>query len=300
MKKIAARIPEEVEAPSTPSRRTVIMAIGGIAALGVAVVSTSTAPAVWAAGDWGGHANGKIPTSALMPIRYPGVVAGQTPGSGVLKDVYMEPNAGAALLALLRAYNLETGKYLPVVEGYRTYENQNYWWEYYNHQPKYAAEPGTSNHGWGKAVDFTDAQLTAAQVTWLRARGDDFGYTPIQSERWHFNYVGGTAVPGAALVLDSSQDEDEETMYIRRSNTGEVALFGGGFRSSNSTAPGRHVFTSPQEYNQWRVIINDYNKEIDRLGLDARGKRFLPPGNMNDILGVDEANWAIVCGIWGV
>jgi hypothetical protein len=276
------------------------MAAGGIAAFGLVIMSTAEASSASAEMVWGGYQNGEIPYSALTPVRYPGVIAGQTPGQPRVSDVFMEPNAAAALLALLRAYHSETGDYLPVTEGYRPLGGQQYWWDHYNHDERYAAKPGTSNHGAGLAVDFTQGQLTSARLSWLRKHSTDFGFSPIITENWHFNYTGGVAIAGSALHLSAQEETDDEIMYIRRSATGDVAMFGGGFKTPNSDAPGRHLFSNPQEYNQWRLIVNDYNKQIDALGLDDRGKRFVPPGNMNDILGVDEANWAIICGVWGV
>jgi hypothetical protein len=61
---------------------------------------------------------------------------------------------------------------------------------FFGHQPPPAAVPGTSNHGWGIAVDIPSA---AAQA-WLMRNGARFGWSHDEGarvgERWHFRYVG--------------------------------------------------------------------------------------------------------------
>ena len=50
-----------------------------------------------------------------------------------------------------------------------------------------AAVPGTSNHGWGLAVDvdITDA----ATLDWIRSNGYRFGFVEaVKREPWHWEY----------------------------------------------------------------------------------------------------------------
>jgi hypothetical protein len=53
-----------------------------------------------------------------------------------------------------------------------------------------AAVPGTSNHGWGLAVD-----VPANNQRWLRKVGPRYGWSDDEGKRvgetWHFRYVGG-------------------------------------------------------------------------------------------------------------
>jgi hypothetical protein len=62
---------------------------------------------------------------------------------------------------------------------------------FYNHQPPPAARPGTSNHGWGLAVDVK----TTAAGAWLLRHGMKFGFSHDEGERvnewWHYRYIGG-------------------------------------------------------------------------------------------------------------
>jgi LAS superfamily LD-carboxypeptidase LdcB len=55
-----------------------------------------------------------------------------------------------------------------------------------------AAYPGTSKHGWGTAIDVPERPceygLHTPQRDWLVANGARFGWYPIASEYWHFEY----------------------------------------------------------------------------------------------------------------
>ncbi|MBT1634722.1 MULTISPECIES: M23 family metallopeptidase [Clavibacter] len=94
--------------------------------------------------------------------------------------------------------------------------------------------------------------------------------------------------------------KDREEMYLIRNLTGEVAVFGSDYRTAVGGASGRHSFSSLAEYQGWREIVRFHNEQIDSQGLDSRGKLFLPPADVRDIVGVSEANWAIVSALHGV
>jgi len=113
--------------------------------------------------------NGKLAASELSPI----------PGG------QLEHNAAAA-------WNAPDG---PADNGlvptgsrssYRLYIDQVYFW---NNQPPLAAYPGTSNHGWGKAVDLAAEWMRS----WMDDHGARFGWkkTEAFSEWWHMNFTGG-------------------------------------------------------------------------------------------------------------
>ena len=65
-----------------------------------------------------------------------------------------------------------------------------------------AATPGTSNHGWGLAVDLCTAETRNSDVyTWLTENGPIFGWTnpgwALRTgvgpyEPWHWEYLPGT------------------------------------------------------------------------------------------------------------
>lgn len=75
-----------------------------------------------------------------------------------------------------------------------------------------AAVPGTSNHGWGLALDIaeeTDGDpgpegITPAFVNWLVVNADRFGIcAELQSEPWHWRYYAGDAIPQAVLDYEA-------------------------------------------------------------------------------------------------
>lgn len=195
------------------------------AALRVEVAPTSR----WATlGAWGGYSNGNIPLGALTPIDYPGIELDVFTGS--LSDLYLEPNAARAMLSMMQEYNRQTGGYLHPNEGYRTYAGQVYWKDYWTRQgqPGNAATPGTSNHGWGQAVDFN---LTSAQSSWLAANASRFGYTRSTSESWHYDYTGRT---GETVLWTSDTSESTEHCSPQsKLNPGDVKYADSSIYSAN-------------------------------------------------------------------
>jgi hypothetical protein len=65
------------------------------------------------------------------------------------------------------------------------------WW-LWTHQPPPAAFPGTSNHGWGIAVDVKTRRAAA----WLMRNAHRFAWSHDEGARvgewWHFGYVGAS------------------------------------------------------------------------------------------------------------
>lgn len=65
-----------------------------------------------------------------------------------------------------------------------------------------AAQPGTSNHGWGLAIDFDQSLVwkkadgnESAAHTWLAANAADFGFSRDPNEPWHWNYIKPLETP---------------------------------------------------------------------------------------------------------
>lgn len=78
------------------------------------------------------------------------------------------------------------------------------------------ATPGTSNHGWGLAVDVAldndpsdgvgpnDAVSITPALPWLVANAPLYGFSwESQAEPWHIRYVAGDAIPAAALNFEA-------------------------------------------------------------------------------------------------
>jgi hypothetical protein len=138
--------------------------------------------------------NGKLPTSQLKSV-----------GGGHV----LHPAAADAYLKMKAAYEAEhkdptTGKItktFKLSDSYRSYEGQNkiFDWDLYNKTGKNrkigtngtiaAAYPGTSNHGWGKAIDVGPTHARK----WIQANGMKYGWSWDEGKRvgepWHFTYV---------------------------------------------------------------------------------------------------------------
>jgi uncharacterized protein YlxW (UPF0749 family) len=134
--------------------------------------------------SWGGYPNGLIPPSALCPIG----VGGHS----------LRCDAAAAYRAMSAAYAAAFGRPVCLTDSYRTYAGQV---RLYGEKPALAAVPGTSNHGWGLAVDLCGGieGFGTAQYAWMVANAGRFGWLhPTwadpgngREEPWHWEYAGG-------------------------------------------------------------------------------------------------------------
>ncbi len=132
----------------------------------------------------GGYANGAIPASALCPLSY-------APGHLLRAD------AAAAFNRLTDAAKAARGVPVCVTDSYRSYSEQV---RLYAEKPSLAAVPGTSNHGWGVAVDLcggVQSYGTSAYL-WMKANAPAYGWVHpswaepggSRQEPWHWEYVG--------------------------------------------------------------------------------------------------------------
>lgn len=160
--------------------------------LGVNVASTaptgSASPAAnsnapGAAGAWGGYPNGLIPSSALCSI---GV------GSHALRC-----DAAQAWVDMSKAFQRQFHHPLCITDSYRSFQVQV---RTYRTKPGLAAVPGTSNHGWGLAVDLCGGieRYNTPQYNWMKQNAPHFGWVhPAwaepgngREEPWHWEYGG--------------------------------------------------------------------------------------------------------------
>ncbi len=62
------------------------------------------------------------------------------------------------------------------------------------------ATPGTSNHGWGLAVDVWNVSQNG-RLEWLLANYERYGWShEVQSESWHIRYTLGDKLPPGLTV----------------------------------------------------------------------------------------------------
>ncbi len=137
-----------------------------------------------AAGGWGGHANGRIPSAAMCRPAFD-------------PDVQARCDAANALDQLNAAYRAQFGTDLPITDSYRDYDAQV---RVKAAKPHLAAKPGTSNHGWGLAIDFGPGIATfgTPQHQWMTANAPAHGWVHpawarqngSKPEPWHWEYTG--------------------------------------------------------------------------------------------------------------
>lgn len=129
-----------------------------------------------------GYGNGAIPVVALCPLF-------AAPGQRLRAD------AAFAFNSLSEAYAAEFGTPICVTDSYRTFEGQV---TVRAAKPTLAAVPGTSNHGWGTAVDLCGAIQTfgSPQHLWMRQNAPLYGWfhpqwaqqTGSKPEPWHWEF----------------------------------------------------------------------------------------------------------------
>jgi cell wall-associated NlpC family hydrolase len=140
-------------------------------------------PSYDGARQWGGYPNGLIPPSAMCPLGVAGHV--------------LRCDAAAAYRAMSAAFAAAFGSPICITDSYRTYSSQV---RLYGQKPTLAAVPGTSNHGWGLAVDLCGGieHYGTAPYTWMKANAGRFGFLHPdwaepgngREEPWHWEYAG--------------------------------------------------------------------------------------------------------------
>lgn len=129
---------------------------------------------------WGGYENGRIPPKALKAI-----------GQGGHK---LEATAADAWIAMREAARKD-GVNLSLTDSYRSYDQQVATRKNKGHLVA-TATPGTSVHGWGRAVDANVKDPKA--LAWLNANGAKYGWIwPKWAQKggkswepWHREFVG--------------------------------------------------------------------------------------------------------------
>ncbi|WP_156374031.1 M15 family metallopeptidase [Cellulomonas sp. Leaf334] len=142
-----------------------------------------------------GYTNGNIPLKVLCPVAF-------------APSQYLRCDAAEALARLNAAYRVAFGHDLRISGSYRTLAEQI---STRAAKGTMAAVPGTSNHGWGLAIDLDQVKgYRSAQYVWLKANAMAYGWHhPVYMdeggrgphEPWHWEFgtsddVGtGTSVP---------------------------------------------------------------------------------------------------------
>ena len=159
--------------------------------------------------------NGDIPRATLEEITPPQIDP-DLQGPAVLY-----PPAAAAMSDLLAAAK-DAGHPMRVEYSYRTLAKQREKWDNFKFgddgkprtgdEGNVAAEVGTSNHGEGLAVDFTD--LSSSDVTWLVNHAWEYRFDngDVSDEDWHWTYRGG-------YVSEDEMTEEERAEFDEMKKT---------------------------------------------------------------------------------
>lgn len=136
-----------------------------------------------------GGENGRIPASQLCELW----ASGQS----------LRGDAAVALAELNRSFEAAFGRNLCITDSYRSLSEQ---YSVAARKPGLAARPGSSNHGWGLAIDLCSHETrSSAVMDWLYSNGPAYGWDnpdwarPGGSgprEEWHWEYEPGTIAMG--------------------------------------------------------------------------------------------------------
>ena len=121
-----------------------------------------------------GYGNGRIPENSLAPLTGSSERM-WTPAAQHLNDLMADAK--------------KAGVSISVTDGYRSYDDQV---AVANEKGLYtqgglAAAPGTSEHGWGLAVDLG---LDANSQAWMRQHAKEYGFVEnVPREPWHWEFA---------------------------------------------------------------------------------------------------------------
>ncbi len=179
---ISSLAPQSATGPASATGAVERGSFASVLATQVAETGSTTGPGTLTAQDvpveLERYGNGHLPLSALAPI-------------GSNGHRLWAPAAGAydRLTAAAARDHVTIG----ITDSYRTYDSQV---DLAARKGLYsqgglAAEPGTSNHGWGRSLDL---DLDAPALTWMRTNAAAYGFAAdVPRESWHWTYTPPTA-----------------------------------------------------------------------------------------------------------
>jgi hypothetical protein len=171
---------------------------------------------------WGGYSNGRLPLSALVQV--------------TSKPDYLEYSTSVAWAHMQKDCAAATGKWITIAPGssaYRDYTQQVYFYNQYIHNHgNVAAVPGTSNHGWGRAIDITGYESSDAVWNWLLANAGKYGFSwqtgRASGERWHWESLNPPQNPPANTASSGAKPLEEDDMKLTaiRNYDGSLGIIG--------------------------------------------------------------------------
>jgi len=177
----ARRAAAAAAAAAEAARAARAAAVPGVAGTPTEDAATGTG-ATCTASSTAGYANGFVDESALCPLL---LASGHR----------LQRDAAQAFAAMTRAHQADTGEPLCVTDSYRSYSEQV---RVYAEKPSLAAVPGTSNHGWGLALDLCGGveSFSGAAHAWMQRNAGRFGWVHpawaepggSRPEPWHWEF----------------------------------------------------------------------------------------------------------------
>jgi D-alanyl-D-alanine carboxypeptidase len=178
---IAAMNPSTATRPAQSAAQNSFASVYADAVASVAAPASSVASgrlnAQGVPADLAVFGNGKAPDSALQTI-------------GATGHRLWAP-AASSLDSLLTAARRD-GVQIGITDSYRSYDEQV---DLVRRKGLYsqgglAAQPGTSDHGWGRSVDL---DLDARAQAWMRTNGKQYGFAEdVPREPWHWTFTPQT------------------------------------------------------------------------------------------------------------
>ncbi len=111
------------------------------------------------------------------------------------------PDAAVSFRELALAYHKDLGEPVQITDSYRRYADQEV---LEDQKPRQSAVAGTSEHGWGLAVDLTGGaeQFGTDEHNWLLENADEYGWRQpawaqeggVLPQPQHWQYFGGVTI----------------------------------------------------------------------------------------------------------
>lgn len=130
------------------------------------------------------------------------------------------------MVAAAKAEGVEWG----ITDSYRTLEIQK---DLVKRKGLYskgglAAQPGTSNHGWGSAVDLNFKVGKGNALEWLKKNAGKYGFTNIPREPWHWEHKQSAKNMGANTSNTSNtSNTTDDSQSSTHSDSDEGSSVGG-------------------------------------------------------------------------
>ena len=193
----------------------------------------------------------------------------------VQPNKFLRPDVAQRFNAMAQAAAAD-GVKLQITDAYRSYEQQV---DVARRKGLYsqgglAAYPGTSNHGWGTAVDL-NVRGNPGSFEWLKQNASRFGFTNIPREPWHWEVKSGAPKvnispqqQAAQQSLQPPQPTQQQFQQPRFQYTPPTPLI-----PMPQYQPNQAQYTYPQYmpnyyggYNQQNMAMNPINMLTSILG----------------------------------